>query len=88
MNWGPLTSGRPSQTESLTNFDLLFLNLNSPTLVPSCRDPTSPDLTIDSSCMNFDSEWRILTTLSSDHFLITWQFLPNEVPRNLPSHFH
>ena len=43
-------------TESLAKSDLLLLNLDSPTRIPSYRDPTFLDLTI-----ALDSEWRTLT---------------------------
>ena len=57
--------------ESLTNSDLLLLNLDSPTTcLPSHGDPTSPDLTIASSQIALDSEWCTLTTLNSGHLPI------------------
>ena len=42
--------------ESLTNSNLLLLNLDSPTGVPSREDRTSPDITIASSHTALDSE--------------------------------
>ena len=72
-------------TESLQNFDLVFsnLNLDSPTRDPTRGDPTSPDITIASSHIVLDSEWRTLTTLSSDHLPIIVQ-LGSSFQINLP----
>ena len=60
-------------SELLTNSNLLFLNLNSPTHLLSRGDLAFPDLTITSSYIGLDSEWRTLTTLNSDHFPIILQ---------------
>ena len=57
-------------TESLTNSELLLLNFDSPTRLPSRRNPACPDLTIASSHIPLESEWLTLTTLNSDHLPI------------------
>ena len=51
----------PSQNPSQTQ-DFLLLNFDSPTRLPSSGDPISPDLTIASSHIALDLEWRTLTT--------------------------
>ena len=59
--------------QSFTNSNLLLLNLDSPTRLPSHGDSTSPDLTVASSHISLDSEWRTLTTLNFNHIPIIVQ---------------
>ena len=56
--------------DTLTDSDLVLLNTDSPTRLPSDSNPTSPDLSISTPHIAIDSEWSTLTTLNSDHLPI------------------
>ena len=50
--------------------DLVILNTDTPTRLPSHGNPTSPDLSISTPDIATDLEWTTLTTLNSDHLPI------------------
>ena len=56
--------------DSLTSSNLVLLNSDSPTRLPSSGNPSSPDLTIVTPEIVPDLEWSTITTLNSDHLPI------------------
>ena len=55
---------------ALETSQLMVINQDSPTRVPSSGDPSSPDITITNSHLGIDSSWETRTTLNSDHLPI------------------
>ena len=56
--------------DTLTDSNLLLLNTNSPTRLPSDANLNYPDLSISTQHMAIDSQWSTMTTLNSDHPMI------------------
>ena len=59
--------------DSLTDSDLVLLNTDQATRLPTSGNPSSPDLSIASPHIAIDSEWRPIITGNSDHLPIIIQ---------------